>query len=155
MLNSHPVGDYRLSYPLQAEEILSKMLTDRHGRNTKSQDQLWCPWQEFFTSGAHPPLPGNISDGLRGGGGGTQEGRVLVVTTESSPLVTSDGKCVVSHVEAECLALSEKPRLCLKKKKWVRTKEHEEKKLYCSVHNLIYSRYEVWLMEESNPILMV
>lgn len=36
------------------------------------------------------------------GRGGEQEGRVLVVTTEPSPLVRSGRKCVVSHVEAEC-----------------------------------------------------
>lgn len=35
------------------------------------------------------------------------------------------------------------------------SKEHREEKLYCNAYNLIYSSYEVWLMEESNPILMI
>lgn len=45
----------------------------------------------------------------RAGVGGQQEGRVLVVTTESSPLVKSERKCVVSHLEAERLAYLRSP----------------------------------------------
>lgn len=82
----HYSGDHRLSCAyvlLNPQKTLSKMLTSEMWREAIAKSQHWCPHGRQFACCVLQPHPGNRSEGLCGGG---QEGRLLVVTTESSPL---------------------------------------------------------------------
>lgn len=75
------------------------MLTNRHGRNAKAKTSIGVHGRFSLV------LTRLSQETSLMGVGRQQEGRVLVVTTECSPLVKSERKCVVSYVEAERLAL--------------------------------------------------
>lgn len=79
------------------------MLTNRHGRNAKAKTSIGVHGRFSLVLTRLSQETSLMGCGV--GVGGQQEGRVLVVTTECSPLVKSERKCVVSYVEAERLAL--------------------------------------------------
>lgn len=86
-----------------------RFFPNRHGRSAKAKTSIGVHGKSFLLVGFTRPSQESSLMVCRAGVGGQQEGRVLVVTTESSPLVKSERKCVVSHMEAERLAYLRSP----------------------------------------------